>query len=1170
MNTTHHFWKCFVLKLVALCLLSSVALAQMSQTPLLTRTPNVEPNVMLVLDDSSSMNKNFIYQETSSTLWGGTVSNGNSGVEPPDAALTYASKSPQINRLYYDPSIRYRPRINADGTFQANGNIANLGTSRVVYLYKGTGGFRLASSFNTVTITSTVTSYTKGPKRTDCSGPTCTFEEERRNWANWNDYYSTRLEAAQTGLGFAFSDLPQTFRLGWSAINKLAPGSGSALVDSNVQSYSLSKSRFYTWLYSDRSLTPLTPNRRAMDAVGRFFQRADSDGPWATTPRHSSTPVVTPTTIVSTEASTAHAQCRRSYAMLVTDGYWNDGAPSVGNVDDASGSKILTPSGGSYAYTPARPYRDASSNTLADVVMKYWASDLRTLDNRVPTIAGVNESFWQNLSFYAIGFGVRGTLTPGTATLAQITSGSLNWPAPTSSQQTTIDDLYHATVNGRGQFLSADNTDELSDAVEGMMSQISRISSSQSGVAVSTANLTSGTRKFVPQYTTGDWTGNVTARTLNAQTGVEVSTAWTVESRTTGTPSVAISTIPPHTARNLVTWVGASATPKAVPFTHSAMSTAGMLGSFTGTVTAALVDYLRGSSANEGDAGIYRTRAARLGDIVNSSPVFIKGNFDGSYQNLTSTMAERSTYASFVASKAARSGVLFVGSNDGFVHGFQDSDGAEVFGYAPRSVLPNMHLLSQKLYSHRYFVDGPLRETDGYWGSAWRNVLLGTTGAGAKAVFALDVTNPNAMTTTSVLWEVNDTTTDFTELGHVLSDVQAGPTVGGQWVAIFGNGYLSASGSARLFVVNLQTGALIRMLDAGQGPNNGLSGIRLVRNTERQIIGVYAGDLKGNMWKFDLSSSNSASWNVALGGSPLFTARGPGNVVQPITATPALVNHPNGGVLVAFGTGKFFQDSDVTTTAVQTAYGIWDSLPFGTTSLPTGSTVTGTSSLVLQTVSSAIGVTVTVTNPDGSTASQVVSHFSISNNPVNWATKKGWFWNMPLSGQRLVYPVETLFARFARFETLQPDVGSTNICLQAGQGTGYNYVVDLLSGGAPVASIFDVNHDGKAGDDDMSNGRILNGYTASADGRNIAVRVASRSTTGGFGAPSPDGSIVQSPPTPTPPPAEATETMVDAGGGSPDTKEIIFDLCKLGLGPCKVVGSPTGIKSRTWRELYMR
>jgi type IV pilus assembly protein PilY1 len=1166
MSTSHHNLIRFFLKLFALSMLSFGVVAQMSQVPLLTRSPNVEPNVMLVLDDSLSMDQDFIYQETSSTLWGGSVSSGNSGVEPPSSALTYASKSPQINRLYYDPSIRYRPRINADGTFQANGSTSSFGTSQVVYLYKGTGVFTNASNFNTYTIKSATTSYPKGPKRLDCAGTTCNFTEERLNWANWKAYYSTRLLAAQTGLGFAFRDLPTTFRLGWSKINKLAPSSGSSVVDSNVQSYSLSKSRFYTWLYGSHSLVGATPNRRAMDNVGKFFQRADSDGPWATTPRYSSTAIVTPSTIFSTEAASAHAQCRRSYTMLVTDGYWNDSAPSVGNVDDTSGSTILTPSGGSYAYSPARPFRDSSSNTLADVVMKYWASDLRTLDNRVPTIAGINESFWQNLSFYAIGFGVRGTLTPGTTTLAQLTSGALNWPAPTSLQPSTIDDLYHATVNGRGQFLNASNTDELSDAVEGMMNQISRISSSQSGVAVSTANLTAGTRKFIPQYTTSDWTGNVTARVLNPLTGVEVSTAWAVESRTTGTPSVSISTIPSHTARTLVTW----ATATAVPFTHSAMSSSGVLGSFTGTVTTALIDYLRGSAANEGETGIYRTRAARLGDIVNSSPVFIKGNFDAGYQNLTTTMAERSTYASFVTNKASRNGVLFVGSNDGFVHGFRDSDGAEVFGYAPRAVLPNMHLLAEKTYSHRYFVDGPLRETDGYWDSAWRNVLIGTTGAGAKAVFALDVTNPTSMTTTNVLWEVNNTTTGFSELGHVLSDVQAGPTVGGQWVAIFGNGYLSTSGSARLYVVNLKTGALIRMLDAGKGPNNGLSGLRLVRNAERQIIGAYAGDLKGNIWKFDLSSSSSASWSVAFGGSPLYQASGPGGVTQSVTATPALVNHPNGGVVVAFGTGKFYQDSDVTTTAVQTAYGIWDSVPFGTTTVPAGSTLTGLTSLVQQTVSSAIGVTVTVTNPDGSTVSQVVSHFSISNNPVNWATKKGWYWNMPYSGQRLVYPVETLFAQFARFETIQPDVGTTNVCLQAGQGTGYNYVVDLLTGGAPVASIFDVNGDGKAGDDDMAAGRILNGYTTSADGRNIAVRVGSRSTAGGYGVPSPDGSIVQNPPTPTPPPVDATETMVDAGGGSPDTKEIIFDLCKLGLGPCQTAGSPSGIKSRSWRQLFMR
>ncbi|MBI2771380.1 MAG: hypothetical protein HYX47_17280 [Burkholderiales bacterium] len=1132
---------------VAGLLLGSAALAgfaQPAQVPLLTRSSTVEPNILLMFDDSGSMNNTYLYQESTSSFWGTNVTVGGNGIDPPSNRETYAKCSPQVNRLAYDPAVLYKPRTNADGTVQANGSTNNARTNApcddgsnnpYVYAYKG-GGLRYdqVASYDRTTIQSGNT-YTKSAARTDCAGANCTYGEEIQNYANWFKYHRTRLDMARTAVSQAFIDLPPTFRLGWGVINTMENGT----LDSGVTLYdATTRGRFYTWI-EGLTAPGNTPNRKALDTAGKYFSRDDSDGPWGTTPRYQSTGSSNVASPTSNETKTAHAACRRSYSMLVTDGYYNDSF-TIANVDNTTGSTITSPRGGSFQYSPGFPYKDSYSNTMADIAMKYWVNDLRTdLANNVAPVPGLDPAFWQHMNFYAISLGLEGTLPQTPAKLAQLTSGAQAWPQPGPDTLEAIDDMWHATINGRGDMLNAKDATELTGSLQALVGQILKASASQAGVAVSTVNLISGTRKFVPVYTTGDWTGNLIATNLDPDTGNETSTAWQIESKASLTGVESTNTIGDFSKRNIQVGNAAVSGSRAVSFTYAAMTGASLTGSMTGVVNAALINYLRGDRSAEGSLGIYRGRNFLLGDIVNSTPAFVKPAIDYGYANLPAGAAA-SAYIAYLTQKSALAeGAVFVGANDGMLHVFAENDGREVFAYVPRAVLPTLNQLADNAYSHRYYVDGPITQGDYYDGTNWKTAVIATTGAGSKAVFAIDATTPVSLSATSILWEINDGVTNFDELGNVLAEVRIGivPTSGGgTWAAIFGNGYYSKSGKAQLFVVDLKTGALIRKIDTLAGGNNGLGGVRLVLDSNQRVLGAYGGDLKGNMWKFDLSDASASNWSVGFSGAPLFQAKDGAGTIQPFTAAPFVIPHPNGGYLVAAGTGKFFDLPDITTTGVQSAYGLRDTITFGATSTPAGSTVTGTSSLVLQTVSQAISISRIITAFDDTTSTQVVNYYKVSSNPIDWATKRGWYFNLPFAGQRTVYPVDAYFGRLARVDTILPGATGTDPCAAGTPGVGYNYIIDALNGGSPQVPLLDTNGDGNIDSSDYSG---ASGYSTSADGRDIALIRQSTST--------------------------ATKKDIFIVGSSGDAIKTSIDLCKAGLITC---GS--GITKRSWRQLFLR
>jgi len=338
--------------------------------------------------------------------------------------------------------------------------------------------------------------------------------------------------------------------------------------------------------------------------------------------------------------------------------------------------------------------------------------------------------------------------------------------------------------------------------------------------------------------------------------------------------------------------------------------------------------------------------------------------------------------------------------------------------------------------NHRFFVNGTPAIADFYNGSSWRTILVGTTAAGGRGVFGLDITDPSSFDATKVLWDKDNT--DDSDIGYTIGTPQIGRIPNGDWVAIMGNGYESTSKKAILLVINLSTGAISK-IDTGVGDAvtpanaNGLSTPRLIRDNTYTIIGAYAGDLQGNMWKFNFAKTGSNSGgSVAFSGKPLYTAINIEKQIQPITVQPEIYPHPLGGLIISFGTGKLFETDNETIADKQYIYGVWDR--------------TGATKDTLGTVSfnDLQEQTLTVLQ-DGNS-------YSLSQNKIDWSAKRGWYINLKLnSAERIVIDPEVVYTALA-YTSIIPG-GSSDPCISDGFST--TYYIDPVTGGSLSVNVFD-------------------------------------------------------------------------------------------------------------------
>ena len=624
-----------------------------------------------------------------------------------------------------------------------------------------------------------------------------------------------------------------------------------------------------------------TPLRLALKRVGQYLDFDDGQ-----TGNLGSSPY-------ASEAS--GGACQQAFTILMTDGFWNGSSPSVGGQDSGAGA----------------PYQDSFDDTLADVAMKYYTEDLvNGVSNQVPTNS-CDSSVDQHMVTYTVSFGQTGTLTPPDADndgfiddpcFLEASTTRPTWPNPTAGDSQKIDDLWHAAVNGRGAFYPASNPQELIDSLTALFENIGARKASGASVSVNGDELSSDTVLYQSQYSTGTWTGDVVAYPLNPTTGAVRREASAIKWKA----SEEIQNQNWDTGRLIVTYNG---TDDGIPFRYSELTDAQKtaLGSDLVADSAAelgakdILDYIRGKTVAN-----FRTRGSKLGDIVHSAPTLLNNT-------------------------------VFAGANDGMLHGFNATTGEERFGFIPNLVFSNLTALKATTFTHKFFVDQTPTVQQNVTGSGITgsiSMLVGGLGKGRKGYYALNVTaadtiDPTGLEATAadmVMWEYPKQGVTDNDMGFSFSKaiIARSNNTTYPWIIVFGNGYNSTSSKAVLYIMNTD-GSIIKKIDTGVSGDNGMSTPALIDvNNDFKVDYVYAGDLKGNLWKFDLTNSDYTKWDVAFksGATPKPLIQ---HANHAITAKPDVMRHPEGeGYLVIFGTGKYLGESDRIDMALQNIFGIWD------------------------------------------------------------------------------------------------------------------------------------------------------------------------------------------------------------------------------------------------------
>ncbi|TVS15783.1 MAG: hypothetical protein EA417_12435, partial [Gammaproteobacteria bacterium] len=436
------------------------------------------------------------------------------------------------------------------------------------------------------------------------------------------------------------------------------------------------------------------------------------------------------------------------------------------------------------------------------------------------TLGGSPASLLENPLFYAAKWG-------GFDTEADFPADPQSWDRTGDG---TPDNFYFAIDPG-----------QLANDLGEVFAVISSAVTSASAVATNSTRLDSDTRVFQARFNPETWSGELLAFAVNPDGTIPDAPLWDAGQR-----------IPLHAARSILTADPSGQGGRYFEWADLHEDQRALLNN-----DEQLLDYLRGDTSTElQNGGSFRDRESLLGDIVNSDPTFL-GRQDFGYRTLPGTQG--STYPAFLATKQTRRSVLFVGANAGMLHAFDAQSGDELFAFVPNSVFPNLPQLAELNYTHRYFVDGSPRVTDAYVGGAWRTLLIGATGAGGRGVFILDVTDPEptSIGPDSVLWEFS-----HPEMGYSIPQSTIARMSDGEFWAIIPNGYDSAGNTARLFLKRLHDGYLVE-INTGEGTAaapNGLSAPFPVDSTgDRTVNHIYAGDLQGNLWRFDVSG-NSNNW----------------------------------------------------------------------------------------------------------------------------------------------------------------------------------------------------------------------------------------------------------------------------------------------------------------------
>ncbi|MEL1090537.1 pilus assembly protein [Pseudomonas sp. OB66] len=608
------------------------------------------------------------------------------------------------------------------------------------------------------------------------------------------------------------------------------------------------------------------------------------------------------------------------------------------------------------------------------------------------------------------------------------------------------DMLSDAASYGQGRYYQATDSSGLNAALSSALSDItSKAGSGGAGVA-SSSTLTSGSSFYQTTYDPKDWRGTIRSFGFTSTGTVNTSAVqWTTDT----------TIVPSATAPTFQSWNTASNTPIALALLNfsPAQQTTLNQGLPAGINGNDLVEWSKGTNK----AGL-KVRTALLGDIINS-PLVLASPSDKTASDLTGD----SSYTNYLTTKAANMNTsLVVNANDGFVNVINSANGTRRYAYMPSSVLPSLRLIADTNYvngvSHKFLVDGQVGVFDAQAGTTWKTLAIGGTGAGGKTFYGLQLFDASAGNVIKALWEVSAPATAnasnaFNDLGYAYARPEVARLANGRWATFIANGYGSNSGVAALYVLDALDGSLIRkVVIDGTETGNGLSSVKLRVNSSNVVQAAYGGDLKGRMWKFDLSATAPESWGVAFAGKPLFTA--PGGATQPITAQPLLADNPQGGKQVFFGTGKFNETADKSNKDLQAFYSIWDA--------EGGAGQITVSSLQAQAIT-------------GSFSGSSGQFLTTSQNETTYPGEKGWYlplvYNNVLTGERVINQASIVLGRVV-FTTASVD--TTDPC--SSFGTGRLVELDAFNGKMLNYAVIDTTGDRLVDSNDMiSSGVIFTG-----------------------------------------------------------------------------------------------
>lgn len=865
------------------------------------------------------------------------------------------------------------------------------------------------------------------------------------------------------------------------------------------------RTNFITWV-DTLTHSGGTPSHMMMKGAGDYLSNTGLgvNSPWASVPGTTETPVLACRRSYHIFMTDGGWNSNAAFTSSHVDGN-SISVGATGNADGTSrtlgdGSTTYEPTA-SYANVYKDGWGTTTVSTLSDLAFHYWATDLQpSIDNGVralikaPGAEGYpvgsptptyslpeywnpknDPATWQHMVTYSIGFTAPATTWTGepiwntdtyntSGDYPGLVQGTKTWPSPLCkagfSNPDTVggntacngstgysarsayrsSELWHMALNSRGKFVPAPDAASLVSAFQEILNNIiSDTDTPLVSISASSSSLRTDSNVYVAEYAGATWAGNIKSYAVAAGTG-EVGTTAVWRAAAVGSTPYGLDLLDATGVTNRVVlshngtagisweWGNLSTPQKALLKT----------GSDTDADGTNRLNYVRGDRTKEVSAatpGPFRTRASRLGDIVNSNIWFV-GKPSGGYSD--------AAYATFRTANVGRTPMIYVGANDGMLHGFRASDGVEKIAYVPKGVLNKFVSYSSPSYTHKYFVDGQPFSGDADLGGAsgWKTLLVSGLGGGGKGYFILDVTNPTNFTTANATTIVRADTTDSTDadLGHIYSPAvvddgradKSGQIVkmnNGKWAVVMGNGYNSTNEKPVLIIhfVDGTTPVKIAPSCASSCPGfvgngNGLSAPRLLDlNSDGKVDVAYAGDLQGNLWKFDLTSATSSSWSVAFSNKPYFVAKSASDVRLPIVSAPYAMLHPKGGIMLAFGTGRNVTDTDPTNTGttitypttgnIDTMWGVWDSSaitvtassvtigvpPFSLDVINDGADTTRPTTLVQQTPGSAI----TDTDPDGKL------FFDVSRNGVAYTsdatTKRGWYLDWPVVGLRVLH-----------------------------------------------------------------------------------------------------------------------------------------------------------------------